>query len=77
MTNGNGNILISDQAIKAVQAYARLLIGFIVLIVLLYILVTGEGDADLLSRIVAFLFSILQIATGTSGLVASRQQNNS
>lgn len=55
---------MSDQSLKAAWTYFRIFIGIILLCAFVYMMLTGQGDGEIVSRLLLLLIGLLQVGTG-------------
>ena len=55
---------MSDQALKAAWQYFRMGVGTVLVISFVYMMLTGNGEGDITSRLLMLLMGLLQIGSG-------------
>jgi hypothetical protein len=61
---------MSDQKLKAAWQYFRMLIGLILVAAFVYMMLTGQGDGDIIGKLLMLLMGVMQMG---SGFVNARQ----
>lgn len=59
---------MTDQQLKAAWQYFRMLIGLVLIIAFVYMMLTGAGNEELLSKLLALLFGVMQFGNGAVNL---------